>query len=123
MFKVIILAKRKPGIDRQTLIKLYEEDHIALVDKLVGEGRLPALVDYRRNYIAHDDALNIGSTEFDVITEAVFADRAGFEANRNGLTDPEVAQLVGSDMAAFLDMTDLRYLVVDQYAGGGGAPR
>lgn len=123
MFKVLILAKRRPGIDRATLVRLYEDDHIALADRLVGEGRLPPLVEYRRNYIVHDDPLNIGDTEFDVVTEAVFADRAAFEANRNGLADQDVARLVGEDMAAFLDLTDIRYLVVDQFVGGAGAPR
>lgn len=122
MFKILIFARRKPGLTREQFIAQYEEVHIPLTIRLVDEGKIPPLLSYKRNYIRHDDELNIGSVEYDVVTEAVYPNRAGFEANRSGLTDAVVAELVGKDMEALLDLTDVKYIMVDEYSGGGGAP-
>ena len=122
MFKVMIFAKRKPGLDRVGLIALYENAHIPMTNDLVGKGRIPPLHDYRRNYLVHDSPLNIGpALDFDVVTEATFADRAAFEANREALAEPDLAKLIGEDMAEMLDLATLRYVVVDEYRGGGEA--
>lgn len=122
MFKVLIFGKRKPGLTREQFIDQYEKVHIPLTVRLADEGKIPALVSYKRNFIRHDDPLNIGSVDYDVVTEACYADRAGFEGNRAGLTDPGVAELVQRDMAELLDLTDVHYLIVDEFSGGGGAP-
>ena len=123
MFKVMIFARRKPGISRQQLIDAYESDHMDLTDRLVGEGKIPALKDYRRNYLAHGHRLNVGSDlEYDVVTEAWFEDEAAFEANRNGVADPAVAAAIFADLDGFLDLGTIRYLVVDEFRGHGGAP-
>ncbi len=122
MFKILIFAKRKPGLTREQFIDRYENVHIPLTVKLVEEGKIPPLISYKRNFIDHDHPLNIGSVPYDVVTEACYADRAGFENNRSGLTDPEVAELVGRDMSELLDLTDVQYIVVDEFTGGGGAP-
>ncbi|AMK19574.1 ethyl tert-butyl ether degradation EthD [Sphingobium sp. MI1205] len=122
MFKIMIFARRKAGLSREELMSIYEEEHIALTNDLVAQEKLPPMVDYRRNYIDHDSAMNVGAIDFDVVTEVWFEDQAGFEANRRGLSDPQVAQLVGEDMAKFLDLTDIRYVVVDERRGGGEAP-
>ncbi len=121
MFKIMVFGKRRSGMSREDLIRAYENDHLKLADRLIGDGTIPPMLQYRRNYICHDDPLNIGNIEFDVVTEAVFSDRASFEANRSGLSEPEIALALMEDMQKFLDLSDLRYLVVQEFSGGGGA--
>src|SRR5262245_58522691 len=107
----MIFARRKAGLTRQQLIDAYESGHMVLTDRLVGSGKIPALKDYRRNYLAHGHRLNVGADlEYDVVTEAWFADEAAFEANRNGVADPAVAEEIFADLNSFLDLSSIRYL-------------
>lgn len=122
MFKILIFAKRAPGLTREQFIERYESVHIPLTNDLVSRGALPPLLSYKRNYVQHDNKNNIGSLEFDVVTEACFADEATFLQNRVGLEDPEIAKIVMEDMQGLLDLSDVRYIVVDEHAGGGAAP-
>lgn len=118
MIKVMIFARRKPGLDRETFISLYETTHLDLADRFVAEGVLSPMVDYRRNYLLKDDEANIGITpEFDVVTEAWFRDQASFAANREATSRPEIARLIFDDMNTFLDLSSLVYVVVDERRG------
>lgn len=118
MFKVLIFARRRPDLDRQTFISLYETQHMTLSDRLVADGTLPPMVDYRRNYVIKTHDANIGSPpDFDVVTEAWFENEAAFSANREGVSRPDIAQLVMDDLGSFLDLTSLTYVVVDERCG------
>lgn len=122
MFKVLIFAKRHPRLTRAEFIELYEGKHIAMTNRLVAAGALPALADYRRNYLRHDDPMNIGPAPgFDVVTEAVFASLAEYEANRAGVADPAVSKEINDDLAQLLDPSSVSYIVVDERRGGGEA--
>jgi hypothetical protein len=123
MFKILIFAKKRAELSRGAFIAAYENVHVPLSTELANRGKIPHLLDYRRNFILHDSPFNIGSAvDFDVVTEAIFADEAAFHANRTGLSDPEVAKIVGEDLAAFLDVATMRYVVVEEYRGGVSDP-
>ncbi len=118
MFKVLIFARRKVGMDRATFISLYESQHMTLTDGLVADGTLPAMVDYRRNYLVKDHGANIGSSpDFDVVTEAWFENEAAFAANREGVSRPEIAKIIMEDLSSFLDLSSLTYVVVEEHRG------
>lgn len=126
MIKVLIFAKRRPDISRERLMEVYEQAHIPLTSDLVRRGKLPPLADYRRNYLRHDTfqghsgPSGAGSgLDFDVITEVWFADDSGFAANRLALQNPEIAQMIHEDLASFLDIPSMRYILVDECRGGG----
>jgi hypothetical protein len=119
MFKIMVFARMKPGLNREDLIARYEGTHIPLTDSLVDNGLLPAMADYRRNYIVHTDERNVGHVEYDVVTEAWFANADIFEENRNGLQNADVAAAVGEDLASFLDLESMKMVVIEEHRGGG----
>lgn len=125
MLKVLIFAKRRPGTTREQLMEVYEKAHIPMTSDLVRRKKLPPLVDYRRNYLrqetsqGHEGPTTAGNLDFDVMTEVWFADESGFAANRVALQNPEIAQMIQDDLTSFLDVASMRYVMVDEYRGGG----
>lgn len=68
---------------------------------------------YKRNYVVRGDAANLESPaiEFDVVTEMVWDDRAGFENWITRLGVPAIAE----DEARFLDRAKTRAYVIDEH--------
>ena len=108
MLKVYgFLAKRK-GMDTRAFIEHYEHNHVPLVLSLA-----PAPLVYKRNYLTRGDEFNreADSIDFDVITELVFADRAGFVEWVEKLSVDAIA----TDEERFLDRSRTRAYVIEEH--------
>jgi hypothetical protein len=123
MIKICVLVKRRPDLSRAQFIRYYEENHVKLITRL-----LPQLTGYRRNYICFDDPMTylgpfltendssqLAKPDFDVISEARFADRASFESFIAALQAPETARLIAEDEENFCDRPFTRVLVVEEH--------
>jgi len=113
MFKVICLISRKPGMAREDFMRHYETVHVPLVRSLV-----PALVEYRRNYVDPADWFvmpGAGEPDFDSVTEMWFHDRAGYETMTALNADPVKGKALADDAALFLDAAKTRMLVVGEF--------
>jgi uncharacterized protein (TIGR02118 family) len=107
MFKVFAYMTRRPGITREEFIDYYENHHVPLVLSLASTPRV-----YKRNYVVRGDGLSPGSpaTDFDVITEMIWDDRAGLEEWMALPGVPAIAE----DEAKFLDRSKTRAHVIDE---------
>jgi uncharacterized protein (TIGR02118 family) len=107
MLKVFAFLARRPDIERDAFIEYYEKHHVPLVSSLA-----PRPLVYKRNYLVRGDDLNRehDSIEFDVVTELVFADRAGFLDWIRRLS----VDAIGEDEARFLDRARTRAYVVEE---------
>ena len=107
MFKVFAYLTKREDLTREALIDYYENHHVPLVLSLAPLPRV-----YKRNYLLRGDAANRESPEieFDVVTETVWDDRAGFENWITVLGVPAIAE----DEARFLDRSKTRAYVIDE---------
>ena len=107
MFKVFAYLTRRPGTTREEFIDYYENHHVPLVLSLASMPRV-----YKRNYVVSGDAADPGSsaTDFDVVTEMIWDDRAGFEEWIALRGVPALAE----DEARFLDRSKTRAHVIDE---------
>ena len=118
MFKVMIFARRRADLDRETFISLYENQHMVGVAKAIAEGTMPRSKDFRRNYLIKDHTANIGSPpDFDVVTEVWHESEATYAEIRAAVNRPEDAQAIMDELATFLDLTSLTYVVVEEHCG------
>ena len=85
----------------------YENHHVPLVLSLAPMPRV-----YKRNYLLRGDPANLESPaiDFDVVTEMVWDDRAGFENWVTSLGVPAIAE----DEARFLDRSKTKAYVIDE---------
>ena len=118
MFKVMVMLRRRSGISREELRQQYENRHVPLTNKLSAEGTSPKAVEYRRNYFLFGDAastLKESEMHFDMLIEATFASRAEYlltKVAHGG--DPELTRFVREDFEQYVDLTSIRYVVVDE---------
>ena len=101
MLKVFAFLTKRDDLDVQALIDYYENHHVPPALSLAAAPKV-----YKRNYIDRDDELSRDdpAVDFDVITELVFEDRAGFLDWVASLGVAEIA----ADEARFLDRTRTR---------------
>jgi uncharacterized protein (TIGR02118 family) len=95
-------------MESRAFIDYYENNHVPLVLSLAAE---PAV--YKRNYVVHGDEFNREdeALDFDVVTELVFPDRAGFVAWIEALSVDAVAE----DEERFLDRARTRAYVIEEH--------
>jgi hypothetical protein len=108
MLKVYAFLTKREGMETQAFIEHYETRHVPLVLSLA-----PAPIVYKRNYLARGDELNReeDTIDFDVITELVFADRAGFAE----WTEKLGVEAIGMDEERFLDRSRTRAYVIEEH--------
>jgi uncharacterized protein (TIGR02118 family) len=109
VFKVFAYLSKRSDITTEAFIDYYENHHVPLVLSLA---TMPTV--YKRNYLVPGDAANreSPSIEFDVITEMVWDDRAGFE---NWIATLGV-EAIATDEANFLDRSKTKAYVIDERA-------
>ena len=107
MFKVFAYLTKREGSTSEALMDYYENHHVPLVLSLAPLPRV-----YKRNYLHRGDAANLESPaiDFDVVTEMVWDDRAGFENWITSLGVPAIAE----DEARFLDRSKTKAYVIDE---------
>jgi hypothetical protein len=108
MLKVLAFLTKRKGLETQDLIDYYENHHVPLVLSLVSATPLV----YKRNYLVRGDEFNREdeAIDFDVITELVFSDRAGFVKWIEELSVDEIA----ADEEQFLDRSRTRAYVIEE---------
>ena len=110
MIKTIALLKRKPGMTHEQFVDCYENRHAPFIRAM-----LPAIVDYRRNYIGPDDARvfpGAAPVDFDVITELWFADQAAYDRAMALLAEPDNWAALVADEENLFDRDKTRMFVV-----------
>lgn len=113
MIKAVALLARKPDLSHDEFVAYYENNHAKLIRRL-----LPQIREYRRNYLDRDSGIGAdgaAAPDFDVISEFVFDDRAGYDAMLATHAQPEVAAAIEADEENFLDRSRTRMYVVDTY--------
>ena len=111
MIKAVALLARKPELTHAEFVDYYESRHSKLIRSL-----MPQIVEYRRNYLDRDSVRRpdgADEPDFDVITELVFADRAGYDAMLAAHSRPEVAKAIAADEENFLDRSRTRMYLVE----------
>ena len=106
MFKLIIMARRKPGTSMAEFRDYYEERHSMLVRKIT-----PMMSRYRRNYLTPlDSALAAGdASSYDCVTEAWFDSEADFQRSIQSLVaDTEKTTALSNDEENLFDRSTIR---------------
>jgi uncharacterized protein (TIGR02118 family) len=106
MFKLIIMARRKPGMSMAEFRDYYEKHHAVLVRKIT-----PLMRRYRRNYLTPlDSALAAGdAASFDCVTEAWFDSEADFQRSIQSLVaDAEKTAGLAKDEENLFDRSTIR---------------
>ncbi|HQR04788.1 MAG: EthD domain-containing protein [Proteobacteria bacterium] len=104
--KTLALIRRKPGLSREAFMDYYEKQHGPLVPRLI-----PQIVDYRRNYLAEEQAEALG---FHSITEIFFEDAARYAAGMTTIQEPARFAELCTDEENFLVRSATRMFVVDE---------
>jgi uncharacterized protein (TIGR02118 family) len=106
MFKLIIMARRKPGMSMDEFRDYYENRHAVLVREIT-----PMMREYRRNYLTPlDSALAAGDTaSCDCVTEAWFDSEADFQRSIQSLVaDTEKTSALAKDEENLFDRSTIR---------------
>src|SRR5580692_2958697 len=106
MFKLIITARRKPGMSMDEFRDYYEKRHSVLVRKIT-----PMMRRYRRNYLTPlDSALAAGDgASYDCVTEAWFDSEADFQRSIQSLVaDTEKTTALAEDEEKLFDRSTIR---------------
>ena len=111
MFKMILLARKRPDLSREDFIGYYDNRHVPFMHELLG-GRGASI--HRRNFVAAQVA---GEEEasFDVITEVIYRDRAAFEDAIAAYSDPEILRQAREDESRFLEPGSIRTFIVEAH--------
>ena len=112
MFKLLAFLTKREGIEMQAFIDYYENKHVPLILSLA-----PTPLVYKRRYVVRVEPLTKdgGVTDFDVVTEQGFPDRAAFLAWMGKLSEPGIGEQVATDEAKFLDRSRTRAYVVEEH--------
>lgn len=110
MFKLIIFAKRKPGMTMAEFRAHYEDIHAPLAWELY-----PQMRKYLRTYLTpveHDvystGKYPQGEPPFDCVTEAHFESREAFQAVLDSMiAEPEKAARLAEDEARLFDVPSI----------------
>jgi uncharacterized protein (TIGR02118 family) len=107
MLKVFGFLAKRQDLETEAFIDYYENHHVPLVLSLA-----PTPTVYKRNYLVRGDEFNRegATTDFDVITELVFPDRATFV---NWIEKLSV-EAIGADEEKFLDRSRTRAYVIEE---------
>ena len=113
MLKVLAFLTKRKGLETQELIDYYENHHAPFVLSLVSATPLV----YKRNYLVRGDEFNREdeAIDFDVITELVFSDRAGFVKWIEELS----VEAIAADEERFLDRSRTKAYVIDERVTAG----
>ena len=106
MFKLIIMARRKPGMGMNEFRDYYEQRHSVLVQKIT-----PLMRRYRRNYLTPlDSALAAADpASYDCVTEAWFDSEADFQRSIQSLVaDTEKTAALARDEENLFDRSTIR---------------
>jgi uncharacterized protein (TIGR02118 family) len=118
MFKLVILAKRKPGMSMEAFREHYETRHAVLVQKIT-----PGIKGYRRSYLTpFQDALSgQHGSAFDVVTETWFDSEADFRRTFDALSnEPEKTAAIAADEENLFDRSSIRWFTAVE---AGTAPK
>lgn len=107
MFKVVLLANKRPDIAFDAFRDYYSHHHVHLMNRLLAHG---AAV-HRRNFVIHADPAK--PAEFDVMSEVFYEDKAVAEATMREMADPEIRRQRIEDEAHFLIPESVRVFVVE----------
>ena len=112
MLKVYGFLTKREGMETEAFIEHYETKHVPLVLSLA-----PTPIVYKRNYVVRGDEFNReeDTIDFDVITELVFADRAGFIEWVEKLS----VETISTDEERFLDRSRTRAYVIEEHVTSG----
>jgi hypothetical protein len=105
VFKVFAYLTKRQDLTSDAFMDYYENHHVPLVLSLAPMPRV-----YKRNYVVRDDPANLDAIGFDVVTEMVWDDRAGFESWIALLGVPAIAE----DEAKFLDRSQTKAHLIDE---------
>ena len=106
MFKLIIMARRKPGTSMDEFRDYYEKRHAVLVRKIT-----PMMRRYRRNYLTPlESALAAGEgAPFDCVTEAWFDSEGDFQRSLQSLVaDTDKTTALAKDEQNLFDRSTIR---------------
>ena len=123
MIKVVIFMKKKETLSREQLIDYYENSHVPLIMKHMGE----YFLDYRRSFPNWDDPVSFSSSfnfpdqlrpeaEFDVVTEIWVKDRATLNEMFAVAGDPVLAKMIEADANQFRIQSSVRMCLTEEYA-------
>ncbi|WP_173008287.1 EthD domain-containing protein [Mycolicibacterium sp. P1-18] len=112
MFKVLSYLAKRDGMATEEFVDYYENHHVPLI---LSVGPVPTV--YKRHYLHHGDAVDVGAGEidFDVVTEVAFPDRSAFTSWMEAVGTGDVGDRVAADEARFLDRSRTRACVVHDY--------
>ena len=112
MLKVFAYLTKRKGMDTRAFIEHYERNHVPLVLSLA-----PTPIVYKRNYLVRGDEFNReeDTIDFDVVTELVFPERAGFVEWVEALS----VEAIATDEERFLDRSRTRAYVIEEHATAG----
>ena len=113
MLKAVFLLKRKPGMTFEEFKSYYETTHA-----LLGERVLPTAVRYIRRYLVPYPDSEDGSrvdTDYDVITEIWFKNRADFDAAITMLAEPNIQKEIAEDEERLMDRSKIQLFTVEEY--------
>ena len=106
MFKLIIMARRKPGMSMDEFRDYYEKRHAVLVRNIT-----PMMRRYRRNYLTSlSSALSAGDeAPFDCVTEAWFDSEDDFQRSLQSLVaDTGKTAALAKDEENLFDRSTIR---------------
>lgn len=107
MFKIVLLARKRPDISFEDFRAYYSNHHIHMMNELLEHG---AAV-HRRNFVIHPDPASPGA--YDVVTEVFYEDRAVAEATMREMADPDVHRRRIEDEARFLAPDSIHVFMVE----------
>ena len=111
MFRVFGFLTKKDGLGMQEFIDYYEKTHVPMICSLA-----PVPTVYKRRYLNGERLTNEGGkVDFDVMTELVFPDRNAFEEWMAALAKPGIGARIVADEERFLNRTQTRAYVVEEY--------
>jgi uncharacterized protein (TIGR02118 family) len=112
VLKVFSFLTKREGMEAQAFIEHYENNHVPLVLSLA-----PTPIVYKRNYLVRGDEFNReeDTIDFDVMTEIVFPDRAGFIEWVEKLS----VEAISTDEERFLDRSRTRAFVIEEHVTSG----
>jgi hypothetical protein len=110
MLKFFAYLTKRDGLERQELIDYYENHHVPLVLSLASA---PPVV-FKRNYLVRGDEFNAedDAIDFDIVTELVFSERAGFVQWMQDLS----VEAIANDEEKFLNRSRTRAYVIEEHA-------
>lgn len=113
MFKIVALLKRRPGMSMEEFKDYYENIHRPIGTKpLKGKA-----ISHHRRYLTPIPGPDgqAPESDYDVIMEVWYEDRAQFEASMQLWLDPEVQKWEAESAVKFLDRTENHMFFVEEH--------